>query len=265
MGEVNLFNIMSLMRSEKTMQKLIPLIILSLPSIALAQLPVDPNAKFELGLNVGYTADAYQADNTLSVLPHAFYDNNRLYFEGGEAGIYAYKDNKHHLRAGLAYDGRSFEPSDADSLALQHLDKRKASVVAQANYMYITPVGGIRAKLAKNIGTDGMAVSLAHISRFEHNKATIYPSFGITWHDKAYNRYYYGISESESAKSGLSSYAPDASVSPFASLTVMYDLTDKIGLMGNQRLEWLSNEQKNSPMVDGKLNSTTRIGLSYKF
>lgn len=262
---MNLFNIMSLMRSEKTMQKLIPLAILSLPSIALAQLPVDPNAKFELGLNVGYTADAYQADNTLSVLPHAFYDNNRLYFEGGEAGIYAYKDNKHHLRAGLAYDGRSFEPSDADSLALQQLDKRKASVVAQTNYMFITPIGGIRAKLAKNIGADGMAVSLAHISRFEHNKATIYPSFGITWHDKAYNHYYYGVSESESAKSGLSSYAPDAGISPFASLTVMYDLTDKIGLMGNQRLEWLSNEQKNSPMVDGKFNSTTRIGLSYKF
>lgn len=258
---------MLIMRSEgKTkMQKLIPLAILSLPSIALAQLPIDPNAKLQLGLNVGYTADAYQADNALSVLPHAFYDNNRLYFEGGEMGVYAYKDSTHHVRAGLAYDGRSFDPSNADTTELQKLDKRKASVVAQANYMYITPVGGIRAKLAKNIGTDGMTASLAHVSRFEYNKATIYPSFGITWHDKAYNRYYYGISESESVKSGLSSYAPDADISPFASLTVMYDLTDKVGLMGNQRLEWLSNEQKNSPMVDGKFNSTTRIGLSYKF
>lgn len=219
----------------------------------------------ELGLSVGYVADGTKADNGVSVLPYAFYDNERFYIEGGEAGVYAYKDKHHHARLGLGYDGRSFNPSDAKDIHLNQLNKRKSHVTAQASYMLITPVGGIRAKLAQNLGNDGMAVSLAHVSRFKVNKAILYPSAGITWHNKEYNRYHYGINEQEAQKSGLGIYTPNDSISPFVSLTALYDVNDKIGIMGNQRLEWLGDSQKASPLTDGKLYSTTRIGVHYKF
>lgn len=50
-------------------------------------LPVDPDARLSLGVNVGYTASAYKADNTVGFAPQGFYDNNRWYIEGGELGF----------------------------------------------------------------------------------------------------------------------------------------------------------------------------------
>lgn len=234
----------------------------------LTVIPKATDARLDVGINAGYVSNGYKADNTVSVLPYGFFDNNRFYIEGGEAGAYIYKDDSHQARIGLSYDGRSFDPKEADELALKQLDKRKAQVVAQANYMAITPIGGIRAKVAKNIfggDNDGTAFTLSHVSRFEYGKTTFYPSFGATWHDKKYNRYYYGISAEESQKSGLTQYSPNDSISPFVSLTVMYDLSQKWGIMGNQRIEWLGDSQKNSPMSDNDIQSTTRIGLHYKF
>lgn len=247
-----------------TKLRLFCLIIAFIPT-TYAQLPTDRTAKMDIGISLGYTANACDTKDTLSVAPYAFYDNNRVYIEGGEAGVYAYKDNKHHLRAGVAYDGRSFDPDDANP-PLKQLDKRKAHVVAQANYMLITPIGGFRTKVAKSLGdNDGTVISLAHVSRFNHNKTTVYPSFGIAWYDKKYNNYYYGIDHQESGRAGLPAYTAKSGVSPFVSVTAFHDITDKISLLGSHRMEWFSSTQKDSPMTDSNLQSTTRIGVSYKF
>lgn len=243
------------------------LAVSALPFTTYAQsLPVNPDARLSLGVNVAYNATAYKADNALTVSPHGFYDNNRWYIEGGEAGFYPYKDGKHHARIGVAYDGTSFDPKDADG-SLQGLDKRKASAQALASYMYVSPVGGFKAKIATDALSrhDGTVVSLSHISRFTHNKLTIYPTVGVNWHDKNYNNYYYGVSDAESRRTGVSAYQADAGFSPFVSAMVNYDMNDDISLFANQRIEWLSSAQKDSPMVDGNIESTTRVGVSYRF
>ena len=238
-----------------------------LSPVAVAQsLPVDPNARLSVGANVGYIADAYATDRSISVMPQVFFDNNRWYAEGAEAGVYAYKDSVHHARVGLTYDGRSFDASDANG-ALRGLDDRKASVLAHASYMHVTPVGGFRIKATTDISGrhDGLAVSATHVSRFEHNKATVYPSVGITWHNEDYNQYYYGVSAAESLRTGIQVYHAKSGWSPFLSAMVNYDINDRFTLFGYQRLEWLSGAQKDSPMTDKNMGSTTRIGINYKF
>lgn len=243
------------------------LVVASLPAFA-QSLPVDQNARLSTGVNVGHTVTGYRADDVTDVLPQAFYDNNRFYIEGSEAGVYTYKDSQHHARLGLTYDGRSFDPDDAHN-EVQGLDERKNSIMAHASYMYVTPVGGFRLKLATDVSNrhDGTAVTLSHLSKFEFGdgKATLYPQFGVTWRDESYNNYYYGVSANESARTGLQGYQADSGVNPFVSATLFYHFTDNVSLVGNQRLEWLSDEQKNSPMTDGNVISATRIGLNYKF
>lgn len=229
-------------------------------------LPVDPDARLSLGVNVGYTASAYKTDKTVGFAPQGFYDNNRWYIEGGELGFYPYKDSKHHARIGVGYDGRSFDPDDADD-EIKGLDKRKASILAHASYMHITPIGGFKAKVATDVGGrhDGTAVTLSHVSRFNVDKFTIYPSFGATWRDKNYNNYYYGVTERESARTGVQAYQADDGISPFISAMVNYDMNDNIALFANQRFVWLSSAQKDSPMTEGSVESTTRLGVNYKF
>lgn len=248
-------------------------LISTLPFFGLAyqaaanSLPINPEARLQVGANVGYTISAYDVENTTSILPQAFYDNNRLYLEGSEGGFYPYKSQKHHVRLGISYDGREFDPSDANTSALQQLDERQWSALFHASYMYITPVGGFKIKVAQDALNrhDGTAITVSHLSKFNQGNVTIYPVIGATWYDDKYNSYYYGVSQSESDKSGLTTQTINADISPFVSVAVNYKLNERMALFVNQKAEWLSGSQKDSQLVDGKVQATTRLGVNYTF
>lgn len=253
----------------KTTKSILFAISSLLPTLVLAQsLPIDKNQTLTAGVLATFSDSDYAVDNKVSALPSFSYDNNRFYIEGIEAGVYAYKDKQHWLRGGVTYDSRSFNPKDAYQ-DLKNLDKRKASVNAHASYMYITPVGGFELKLATDaLGhSDGQTVTLAHRSRFNllDNKLTIYPKLGVAWHSANYNQYYYGVSAQESTKSGINQYTAKADYSPFVSVSAKYKLGKHLGVFAHQRIDWLSTSQKNSPLTDDNLKSTTHIGLTYQF
>lgn len=221
----------------------------------------------KLGINAGVGDDGYRTKNSVSVLPHAFYDNNRWYIEGTEAGYYYHKDDNHQLRLGITYDGQAFDPTD--DVALRGLLEREFSVLAHASYMHITPVGGFRAKIAMDALAryEAPSGSLAHLSRFRFfdDKLTIYPSLGVAWYSKGYNQYYYGVSEQEQQDSGIPAYQAKASFNPYVSAMSEYTINDKWSLFGHGRIEKLAKTQQNSPLVDGSLSSTARFGVSYSF
>lgn len=220
---------------------------------------------FTAGVSVGYIQNGYDAKNQISVSPFALYDDARFYIEGAQAGVYAHKSSDDHIRFGLSYAGNDFEPQDSQNLA--QLDKRRTAILADTSYTKITPIGGVRLKLAHDISNthNGTQLTATHLSRFTYGQATIYPQLGVTWSDKRYNEYYYGVSAKESARSGIQSYTPKDSLSPFVAVSVNYALNDNIAIIASQRLEWLDSTQSDSPMVQDKLASTTRLGLGYRF
>ncbi|VEG13565.1 MipA/OmpV family protein [Moraxella cuniculi] len=234
---------------------------------AYAKLAIDNDARLKIGANASFNATAYASKNQITLMPQAFYDNNRVYIEGAEAGIYALKDNRQQLRLGASYDGRSFSPDDADTSALRQLDKRQWSALAHASYMYITAYGGLKVKASTDLldRHGGQTVALSHLSKFTKDAWTIYPEIGAVWQSKDYNQYYYGISPNESLRTTLPEYQATSGWSPFATVTANYQLNDKISLFANQRLELLSKTQKDSPLTDGSIDSKTRIGVNYQF
>lgn len=248
---------------------LVNLAILTNTSLAKTQLPIDDTAKLKMGINVGLINDGYNIDNSISIMPHAFYDNNRLYIEGAEGGFYPYKTQDTQVRLGITYDGRTFDPNDGKNANLQALDKRKFSVLAHASVMRITPIGGFRLKVATDTTNrhEGLTASFAHLSKFQFfdEKLTVYPSIGIAWYSDDYNQYYYGISQAESAKTGMTSYTPKSDTNPYVSITGEYVLSDKWSIFGNGRAEKLSSQQKNSPLVKDSIATTLRIGVSHSF
>lgn len=233
------------------------------------RLPINDDARMDIGVLATYNARAYDTDGKLSVMPLFLYDNNRIYAEGAHFGYYPYKNDKHWVRIGVAYDGTSFDPSDANTLALQGLDKRKSSLNATVSYMYISPYGGLELVAAQDVldRSDGQTVSLAHRGRFYlmDNKLVVYPKVGIMWRSEDYNNYYYGISADESARTGLPRHHTTSSISPFISASAHYHFNDKFGLFAHQRVDWLSSTQKDSPMVDGSTDISTNIGITYTF
>jgi len=103
------------------------------------------------------------------------------------------------------------------------------------------------------------------LARITKNKLTVYPSIGFEYHDDDYNEYYYGVSDEESAKTGVATYKSNSSLNPYINVSANYDFNERWAGFFNQSLSYLPNEQYDSPMVDSRTDATTTLGLLYKF
>ena len=247
--------------------------LLSTTSIASAalfeNLPRDQDAKLSVGVNALYANTAYDTDkNEVRVLPSVFYDNNKFYARarGAQAGAYLVNDGTNELAATVQLAGNSFDPDDANG-ALSGLDERKISAAAGLSYLRRTPIGGLRAQIATDIldRSGGNTARLTYLARISTDKLTVYPSFGFEFHDKDYNNYYYGVSNEESARTGVDSYESKNSLNPYINISANYDFNENWAGFANQSLHYLSNEQYDSPMVDSRTESVSTLGLLYKF
>ena len=246
------------------------LAVTSLSNAALFKnnLPTDRDAVLSVGVNVMAVKSAYDLEDSteIKVLPGVFYDNNRVYARGAQAGAYIINDGTNQLAAYAQLDGSEFDPDDATS-ALQGLDKRKASAAAGLSYLRRTPVGGFRLQVATDVldKSGGNSARLTYLAKITKNKLTVYPSIGFEYHDADYNNYYYGVSDAEAAKTGVEAYKSNNSLNPYINISANYDFNDKWAGFANQSLSYLANEQYDSPMVDSRTDSSTTLGLLYKF
>ncbi|WP_367109468.1 MipA/OmpV family protein [uncultured Psychrobacter sp.] len=229
-------------------------------------LPADQDAQLSVGVNVLYANNAYDTDEDVRVLPGVFYDNNRIYARGAQAGVYLINDGTNQLSAYAQLAGSEFDPDDAEG-ALQGLDKRKSSAAAGLTYLRRTPIGGFRLQAATDIldRSGGNIARLTYLARITKGNLTVYPSIGFEYHDEDYNEYYYGVSDEESADTGVEAYSSNASLNPYINVSANYDFNENWAGFFNQSLSYLPNEQYDSPMVDSRTDSTTTLGLLYKF
>lgn len=231
-------------------------------------IPKDQDAVLSVGLNVLAVNSAYDLEDSteIQVLPGVFYDNNRIYARGAQAGAYLMNDGTNELAATVQLAGHSFDPDDANG-ALASLDKRKASAAAGLSYQRRTSIGGFRAQIATDVldRSGGTTARLTYLAKISKDKLTVYPSVGFEFYDQDYNNYYYGVSAAEAARTGVAAYSSKNSLNPYINISANYDFNDKWAGFANQSLSYLPNEQYNSPMVDSRTDSTTTLGLLYKF
>ncbi len=134
-------------------------------------------------------------------------------------------------------------------------------------YLRRTPIGGFRLQAATDIldNSGGNTARLTYLAKVTKGKLTVYPSFGFEYHDEDYNQYYYGVSDQESANTGIEAYSSNASLNPYINISANYDFNERFAGFFNQSLSYLPNEQYDSPMVDSHTDATTTLGLLYKF
>ncbi|WP_025643966.1 MULTISPECIES: MipA/OmpV family protein [unclassified Psychrobacter] len=231
-------------------------------------LPTDKDAELSVGVNAMAVKSAYDLEDSteMRVLPGVFYDNNRIYARGAQAGAYLINDGVNQLSAYAQLAGNSFDPDDANG-ALQGLDERKLSAEAGISYQRRTPIGAFRGQFATDVldESGGNTGRLTYLAKITRNKLTVYPSIGFEYHDAAYNEYYYGVSEEESAETGVTAYKSNSSLNPYINVSANYDFNERWAGFFNQSLSYLPNEQYDSPMVDSRTDATTTLGLLYKF
>jgi len=91
------------------------------------------------------------------------------------------------------------------------------------------------------------------------------PGIGAIWNSANQNRYYYGVSGHESARTGISRYTPDDSWSPYVELNASYQISPQWNASLTGRYTRFDSEIKDSPMIDKSGQALIWTGISYTF
>lgn len=226
---------------------------------------------FYKGVQIGvsaYHVDAGFAkyEPETKIVPTVFYESQRMYVRGNQLGVNLIKSQDKELSAYVQTAGDAYNPKNSES-DHQKLKKTNGSIMAGGSYLYVTRFGGLQAQMATEVAgnSGGSLAKLSYLAKFKQGGLTVVPSAGVTWYDKKYNKYYYGISQAESDATGLNAYQPNADFSPFVSVMATYDMDDSLSLFFNQNTSLHGNEQLNSPKVKDRTISATTVGLLYTF
>ncbi|CAK9885160.1 MAG: MltA-interacting protein [Candidatus Erwinia impunctatus] len=221
-----------------------------------------------LGASMVYDKNPYkQGKARYYPVPIINYDGDRLYLHTAQAGYYLWKDEQDRLSLTLLGSPQHFATRDTDSHQLKQLNERHMTVMAGMAWRHTADWGVIRTLFAGDLldNSNGFVADVAYLHPFRLGALTLSPGIGVLWSSQNQNHYYYGISKAESKRSGLASYQPDDSWQPYAEVSAIYAMTPEWRASLSGRYSRLSDEQKNSPMV----NSSSQLGLwggiSYTF
>jgi len=207
--------------------KLFPsfILLMSVSAPALAQL-----SDLSLGLGGSLETSAYKMRyRDYSVLPLLNYDDDTWYLEGAEAGYYLINDDVNELKIKTYYDFTSYNSNLGHGDAMRSLKDRHGSLMTGFSYQYTSAYGALHTQIAVDtLGrSKGLTGEVSYLNMFNFNALSLIPEIGGAWANAQQNRYYYGISQHESHRSGLRAYHPHGSLTPFVSLTINYALNNK--------------------------------------
>ncbi|MCF6764863.1 MipA/OmpV family protein [Thiotrichales bacterium 19S3-7] len=202
---------------------------------------------------------SYQGENLRISGPFISY--KFLNYEYAKTSVQAYLYPEHF---------RSNKSTDSQ---MQQLDNRNYIVMGGINQKFLSPYGIFN--FSFNIDMTGQSNGFSIISRynipfvfnkvFGDDRLVFNPGIGLQYSSHLLTNYYYGISSSETNSSGLPTYHPDGSFSPFISLTTAYSFAGHWTLALINTVTRLDNTVYDSPMVEKRYIVTTYGSVVYKF
>lgn len=187
--------------------------------------------------------------SNLLPLPFAYFDYGRMYARLDTFGIKTLQLGYGYLEiAGRAkFDGYK----TANNAALQGIGERQNSVPVGLGTFQLTPIGGFFLYALHDINiSQGNLFEADYVAEIKIGEATLYPEAGVEYYSGRYNRYYYGVSQAESAASGYASYNPSAAAVPFLSMWLEVPVARNWNVDFYLRRKWLGSAISNSPLVN---------------
>lgn len=232
--------------------------------VNLGRPPADPRA-WGVGVLVLLSSNPYRGgDTVVRVFPSLQYVGEHFFIVGPRAGYNLFRNRWVNLNlvADVKFAGEAFE----DEKFLQGMENRRDTVMAGFD-------GSLRAgpwRLEASAFTDvldrhnGQEINLALARNWRGNTWALTPGAGLVWRSSAYNDYYYGVRANE-ATAERPAYDPGDSVEFFARLFGRVELSGPWSLLGSVRVEHLSDDVYESPIVDRRFVTSAFLGLNYAF
>lgn len=222
---------------------------------------------FTVGGGVHYANTPYKKyNNHGEFMPVIMYDSDRFYIDDDVAGVYLVKNNTHEVDVGIGITDLEFKNYHASGV-MKKLRTRKITAMASLNYQYKTNVGNFFTSVAADVldRHNGFTADASYEAPFQIGRFGMAIRGGLQWQSSKYNKYYYGISKEESQFTGLSSYNPGSTVSPYIDASAMYSITKNWGIFLTSRYERMPSDIKDSPMVSRSGNLVIESGITYSF
>ena len=222
---------------------------------------------FTIGAGTHYANTLYKKyNNHGEFMPVIMYDSDRFYIDDDVAGVYLVKNNTHEFDVGIGITDLEFN-NDHASGVMKKLRSRKITAMASLNYQYKTNIGNFFTSVAADVldRHNGFTADASYEAPFQIGRFGMAIRGGLQWQSSKYNQYYFGISKKESQFTGLSSYNPGSSVSPYIDVGAMYSFTRNWGIFLTSRYEKMASEVKDSPMVSRSGNLVIESGITYSF
>ncbi|WP_437610634.1 MipA/OmpV family protein [Erwinia sp. V71] len=221
-----------------------------------------------LGASVIYSQSPYKSgQDRYYPVPVINYEGESFYFRSLQAGYYLWKDTQDQLSLTVLGSPQNYDPGESDDGDMRALDKRRMTLMAGVAYRHVADWGTVRTALIGDVlnNSNGIIWDLTYLYPFTFGDFSITPGIGALWNSANQNRYYYGVSGNEAARTGLNSYRPDDSWSPYVELGLDYKINAswRANLVG--RYTRLGDEIKDSPMVDTDSQTMIWTGVSYTF
>lgn len=229
-----------------------------------------------VGLVSGYSSREYKGigDDWFGIrsykgpLPMLMINSEYVSFNNIGLGARAVRTKLFFMDVTFGLLPKRFVPRDSSDPAVRKVDKREMTMTAGLNSGLWTPVGMLGLLLQGDIL--GRSNSLLATASYKYllkitNRFIVVPSANITWANSKHNDYYYGITTSEAARSGLPKYDASHAFTPSFDLTLNYIFTEHIRAMLRGSFIMLPDEVRDSPIVDKAGIWNIISGILYKF
>jgi outer membrane scaffolding protein for murein synthesis (MipA/OmpV family) len=238
------------------------------PCILFSAIDMAHSADFSLGVQGGSYGTAYKTRHAdYWALPYIGYNGQTWYIDGTEAGYNFVNTDTQIFRAKVYYYTNQYSASDGRNAAMRSLDSRNSTMMAGFTYQYISPIGAFSTTLGADTlnNSQGVTVNAAYILLQQWGNFILVPEIGVDWSNAQNTRYYYGISEQESARSGLSPWRPHDSFVPYLQLAMNYAWSKQWNTWGEITGRLYPSTISDSPMVNKHGVTELTLGVSYTF
>ena len=204
-----------------------------------------------------------------SALPLLGYEGNWLYLRGLSGGLHIFKNDFHEFNIQLSYLPQHFYAGWSDNSRMKRLDDRYSSLLAGLDYRLNTAYGVGQLSLSRGCWNSRGIVAGLCLPWLER-VVSLAPTVGVRWTDVVQHYCYIQTLQarwlaSEARASGLRSYSPESSFSPYGGLAARMLLNENWSIFASGQLMFLGSEIQDSPMVDKSTKYSLSGGFLYNF
>ncbi len=204
------------------------------------------------------------ADPLVLASPVGIFDNRLFYVRWARLGMYFYGGDNWGMS--ITAQPRPFGYRTADSPALAGMADRNTSWEAG-----LAISGKNKAGFAELVGfQDILGNSNGYMTRLELGKLIpagrwfFQPSLYLLYYSDRFNNYYYGVRDNE-ATASRPAYRAGGGLNLAAQTYIMYDFSKHWHFLGNVRIDYLSSQIRNSPIVGDDFMISGLLSVLYSF